>query len=86
VPDIHHLIGIRAPRERVYAALTTVEGIHNWWTRDAELDGAAGTRGADRGMIGACPPTCPPKRKAKAKARGRALFDIVDAVLKFAPT
>ena len=48
MPDIHHLIRIRAPRERVYAALTTVEGIHNWWTRDADLDTHVGGIGEFR--------------------------------------
>jgi uncharacterized protein YndB with AHSA1/START domain len=38
MPDILHLIKIRAPIERVYQAITTAEGIRNWWTRDADLD------------------------------------------------
>lgn len=36
--DIMHLVRIAAPLERVYEALTTTEGIRNWWTRDADLD------------------------------------------------
>ncbi|HTZ56000.1 MAG TPA: SRPBCC domain-containing protein [Candidatus Acidoferrum sp.] len=36
--DIMHLVRIAAPPERVYEALTTTEGIRNWWTRDADLD------------------------------------------------
>ena len=38
MPDIMHFIRIRAPRERVYQAVTTADGIGSWWTRDAELD------------------------------------------------
>ena len=32
--DIIHRVGIKAPSEKVYAALTTVEGVAGWWTRD----------------------------------------------------
>lgn len=32
--DIIHRIGIKAPLSKVYAALSTVEGIAGWWTRD----------------------------------------------------
>ena len=40
--DILHLLRIHAAPERVYQALTTAEGIHKWWTRDAELDSTIG--------------------------------------------
>ena len=40
--DIMHLLKIDAPREKVYAALTTAEGIRNWWTRDADLSESVG--------------------------------------------
>jgi len=33
--DILHRVGIKAPVSKVYAALSTVEGIAGWWTRDA---------------------------------------------------
>lgn len=46
--DIRHLVKIRAPREQVYSALTTADGIHNWWTRDANLDNKIGGRGEFR--------------------------------------
>jgi uncharacterized protein YndB with AHSA1/START domain len=46
--DIMHLVKIGAPPERVYAALTTPEGVRGWWTRDADLDGAAGGTGTFR--------------------------------------
>lgn len=48
MPDILHLIRIHASPERVYAALTTTEGIRGWWTRDAELDSGVGGTGAFR--------------------------------------
>jgi uncharacterized protein YndB with AHSA1/START domain len=34
VIDIIHRVGIRAPVSRVYAALSTVEGVAGWWTKD----------------------------------------------------
>ncbi len=43
-----HLIKIRATPERVYQALTTAEGIRNWWTRDADLDSRVGGAGQFR--------------------------------------
>lgn len=36
--DILHRVGIVAPREKVYAALTTVEGLAGWWTSDTTGD------------------------------------------------
>lgn len=32
--DIIHRIGIKAPIAKVHAAVSTVEGIAGWWTRD----------------------------------------------------
>ncbi len=32
--DIIHRIGIKAPPAQVYAALSTVEGVAGWWTRE----------------------------------------------------
>jgi uncharacterized protein YndB with AHSA1/START domain len=43
-----HLIKIRVSPERVYQALTTAEGIRNWWTRDADLDAKIGGTGEFR--------------------------------------
>lgn len=31
---IHHRIGIKAPVADVYTALSTVDGVAGWWTRD----------------------------------------------------
>lgn len=31
--DIIHRVGIKAPISRVYAALSTVEGVAGWWTK-----------------------------------------------------
>jgi hypothetical protein len=33
--EITHRIGIKAPIAKVYTALSSVEGVANWWTRDA---------------------------------------------------
>lgn len=51
--DIMHLVRIAAPPERVYEALTTTEGIRNWWTRDADLDSAIDGTGMFRFHDGA---------------------------------
>ncbi len=48
MPDIMHLIKIHAPAERVFTAITTEDGIRQWWTRDATIEpkiGAAGEFG-----------------------------------------
>ena len=39
---IRHRVGIDAPPERVYDALTTTEGLAQWWTRDVFGDAGAG--------------------------------------------
>ena len=40
--DIRHRVGIAAPKEQVYEALSTVEGLSGWWTRDTAGDPAIG--------------------------------------------
>ncbi|MFJ2753540.1 SRPBCC domain-containing protein [Streptomyces sp. NPDC087297] len=37
--DILHRVGIRATPEKVYEALTTVEGLAGWWTTDTSGSG-----------------------------------------------
>ncbi len=32
--DIIHRVGIKAPVSQVYAALSTIEGVAGWWTRE----------------------------------------------------
>ncbi|MBS0272856.1 MAG: SRPBCC domain-containing protein [Proteobacteria bacterium] len=44
--DILHRLRIQAPSELVFAAISTAEGIRQWWTRDAEMDGRIGGVGA----------------------------------------
>jgi len=34
MPCIYHQVGIAAAPEKVYAALTTCDGLAGWWTRD----------------------------------------------------
>jgi uncharacterized protein YndB with AHSA1/START domain len=48
MPDIMHLIKIKVLPKQVYQALTTAEGIRNWWTRDADLDSKIGGTGEFR--------------------------------------
>jgi uncharacterized protein YndB with AHSA1/START domain len=38
MPDILHLVKIHASPDKVYQAITTAEGVRNWWTRDTALD------------------------------------------------
>jgi uncharacterized protein YndB with AHSA1/START domain len=43
--DIMHLIKIHASAERVYEAITTADGIREWWTRDAAIEPKVGAAG-----------------------------------------
>jgi uncharacterized protein YndB with AHSA1/START domain len=43
--DILHTLKIHVSPDRVHQALTTAEGIRNWWTRDAALDPNVGGAG-----------------------------------------
>jgi uncharacterized protein YndB with AHSA1/START domain len=40
--DILHRIGVTSSPEDVYRALTTIDGLTGWWTRDAEGDAGVG--------------------------------------------
>ncbi|MGA9016204.1 MAG: SRPBCC domain-containing protein [Acetobacteraceae bacterium] len=40
--DIMHLIKIHASSERLYQAITTTEGVRQWWTRDASIEPKVG--------------------------------------------
>ncbi|GGC98792.1 SRPBCC family protein [Undibacterium terreum] len=42
MPNIVHRIGIRAPISTVYAAVSTIEGIAGWWTRDTSGESRLG--------------------------------------------
>lgn len=48
MPDILHRLTIHASPERIFDALTTAEGIRNWWTRDADIDSRIGGAGEFR--------------------------------------
>lgn len=43
--DIMHLIKIHLPSDRVYQAITTADGIRQWWTRDAAIEAKVGATG-----------------------------------------
>jgi uncharacterized protein YndB with AHSA1/START domain len=45
VQDIMHLIKIHASAECVYEAITTADGIRQWWTRDAAIEPSVGAPG-----------------------------------------
>lgn len=40
--DIIHRVGIKAPIEKVYAAVATAEGVAGWWTRETTGDSTPG--------------------------------------------
>ena len=40
---IHHRIGIKAPIAKVYAAISTIEGVAGWWSR--ETSGSSSKKG-----------------------------------------
>lgn len=40
--DILHRVGIRAPIEAVYKALTTRDGLAAWWTNDTQAESGVG--------------------------------------------
>ncbi|HEV6964993.1 SRPBCC domain-containing protein [Roseateles sp.] len=40
--NIIHRVGIQAPVSKVYAALTTIDGLSGWWTRDTTGDARPG--------------------------------------------
>lgn len=46
--DIIHRVGIKAPVSKVYAAISTVEGVAGWWTKDtsgsSKIGGTIGVR------------------------------------------
>lgn len=43
--EIMHLIKIHAPAVRVYEAITTTDGVRQWWTRDAAIEPRVGATG-----------------------------------------
>ena len=48
MPDVLHLLMIHAPRERVYEAIATADGVRNWFSRDADLEPRVGGSGEIR--------------------------------------
>ncbi|HVU81389.1 MAG TPA: SRPBCC domain-containing protein [Rhodanobacteraceae bacterium] len=46
--DVLHLLMIHAPRERIYEAIATAEGVRNWFSRDADLEPTVGGSGEIR--------------------------------------
>jgi len=52
--DIIHRIGIKAPAAKVYGALSTVEGVAGWWTKEttgeSKVGGVITVRFSDHGV------------------------------------
>ena len=42
MPDILHRVGVNAKPERVYEALTTIEGLRGWWVSGTKGDAKPG--------------------------------------------
>jgi uncharacterized protein YndB with AHSA1/START domain len=42
MPDILHRIGIKAAPAKVFAALTTIDGLRHWWTTETKGNARAG--------------------------------------------
>ena len=42
MPNILHRVGIAAEPDRVFEALTTVEGVRNWWSSETHGDASEG--------------------------------------------
>ena len=40
--DIIHRIGIKSSADQVYKALSTIQGLANWWTEEVEGDEKTG--------------------------------------------
>lgn len=40
--NIIHKVGIRAPLPKVYAAVSSVDGVASWWTKEASGDARSG--------------------------------------------
>lgn len=70
MPDILHRVGIVAPAEAVYKALTTVEGLAGWWTEDVSGDGTLHFQFGERGFFDM-------KVRDLAPAR-RVVWDVLD--------
>jgi len=41
--EINHQVGIKAPPEKIYALLTTNDGLSKWWTNDISGAGEVGS-------------------------------------------
>lgn len=48
MPEIMHRFHIKAEPARIYRAITTAEGLRNWWTRDADFESVNGGFGEFR--------------------------------------
>jgi uncharacterized protein YndB with AHSA1/START domain len=64
--DIIHRVGIKAPLSKVYAALSTVEGVAGWWTQ--ETTGESKSGGTVKVLF----------RSPKGDEKGSMVFEVVE--------
>ncbi|MBL7497099.1 SRPBCC domain-containing protein [Frankia sp. CNm7] len=79
--DILHRVGITAPREEVFRALTTREGLADWWTRDTRGDGAPGGVLEFRFVPGGFD-----MKVLEAQPAERVLWEVIDAPAEWVDT
>ncbi len=71
--DILHRIGVTSSPDEVYAALTTVDGLASWWTKDTDGDGEVGGVLRFRFLPGGFD-----MKVLEAKPAERVLWEVVD--------
>jgi len=76
--DILHRVGITAPRDAVYEALTTPEGLAGWWTEDTRGDGTAGGVLEFRFDLGTDEPGGFDLKVLDARPGERVLWEVID--------
>ena len=74
--DIRHRVGIAAPIAKVYEALTTTEGLADWWTKEVKGQSSPGSElefyfgNPDRGAVMEVSDLAPPSRVVWRCVRG----------------
>jgi uncharacterized protein YndB with AHSA1/START domain len=76
--DILHRVGITAPRDAVYRALTTPEGLAAWWTDDTSGDGTPGDVLEFRFDLGADEPGGFDMKVLEARPTERVLWEVIN--------
>jgi uncharacterized protein YndB with AHSA1/START domain len=84
--DILHRVGVKAPLDTVYKALSTRDGLAGWWTTDTRGDGALGGTidfrfSADGAEIGGFT-----MRVVELHARERVRWEVIDGPAEWVGT